>query len=272
MAGRESERWLVKPGDHVRLADVDPDATPGAPGGKGETNKATEPLVKKLFGLQERLWAERKQSLLVVLQAMDAGGKDGIIKHVFTGVNPAGTRVTSFKVPTEEERGHDFLWRIHRAAPGAGEIGIFNRSHYEDVLVVRVHELVAEAVWRARYDQIKTFEDNLAAGGTTIVKLYLHISRDEQKQRLEARLADPTKQWKFNVADLADREKWPEFMQAYEDALNHTSTKVAPWYLIPADHKWYRDFAVSHILVDTLERMNPQFGRPDEDLSKVVIK
>jgi PPK2 family polyphosphate:nucleotide phosphotransferase len=195
-----------------------------------------------------------------------------VVKHVFFGVNAQGTRVTSFKVPTEEERAHDFLWRIHKAIPGHGEIGIFNRSHYEEVLVVRVHELVPEKVWRKRYDDIRHFEDNLVDSGVSVVKLYLHISKGEQAERLQARLDDPTKHWKFNVGDLDDRARWPQFMAAYEEAVNRTSTKAAPWYVIPADHKWYRDWAVSHILIDTLEAMDPQYPEPEDDLGKVVIE
>jgi PPK2 family polyphosphate:nucleotide phosphotransferase len=270
MAEAHAARWRVEPGATVELGQVDTRSTEGAPGGKSDTASASEELQDALAGLQERLYAEGKQSLLVVLQAIDAGGKDGTIKHVFEGFNPAGCRVVSFKVPSEEERSHDFLWRVHAKAPAKGEVVVFNRSQYEDVLVVRVHDLVPEDVWRPRYDLINRFEGNLAAAGTRIVKLYLHISREEQAERFQARLDDPTKRWKFRTGDLEERARWDDYMAAFEEALTRTSTAAAPWYVIPADRKWYRNWAVSRILVETLEDMDPQYP-PAEDLAGVVV-
>ena len=264
------ERWRVQPGKPVKLESIDPSSTPGAPGGKAETLAVLPALHVELAALQERLWAEHRRSLLVVLQALDAGGKDGTVRHVFRGVNPQGTRVTSFKVPVGEEAEHDFLWRVHRAAPGTGEIGIFNRSHYEDVLVVRVLGLVPEKVWKARYDLINAFEQTLHHGGTAIVKIYLHISKGEQRRRLQTRLDDPDKRWKFSAADLEALRHWDEYREAYEDALEQTSTGIAPWYVIPADRKWYRNWVVSRILVKTLNRMDPHFPQPMEDLPATI--
>jgi PPK2 family polyphosphate:nucleotide phosphotransferase len=257
------KQWLVT-GPKFDLSKVDPASTDGAPGDKTETKPVLDELNDQLCSLQERLWAESKRSLLVVLQAMDTGGKDGTIKHVFKGVNPVGVRVTSFKAPNEEERRHDFLWRVHRAAPATGEIGIFNRSHYEDVLIVRVHGWVPEPVWRARYDAINDFERHLVAAGTTIVKLWLHLSPEEQAKRLRARLDDPTKRWKFNPEDLAERKHWHEYMAAATEMLRRTSTAEAPWHVVPADHKWYRNWAVSRILNDTLATMDPQYPEPKD--------
>ena len=256
------EQWLVPPGDSFDLAGVDPGSTPLAPGDKATTKAALEEMKDTLFGLHDRLWAEGQRSLLVVLQAMDGGGKDGTIRHVFRSVNPQGTRVTAFKAPNDEERRHDFLWRVHRAVPAAGEIGVFNRSHYEDVLIVRVHSMVPESVWRARYDEINDFERHLAAAGTTIVKLWLHISPDEQRDRLQSRLDHTSKRWKFNPEDLAERKLWPEYQEAAEEMLWRTSKPGAPWYVVPADHKWYRNWVVSRILIDTLDAMDPQYPEP----------
>ena len=266
----DAARWLVKPGSEVRLGKIDTRSTEGAPGDKAATEPATAAMHADLDLLQEKLYAEGERSLLVVLQALDAGGKDGTIKHVFRGFNPAGARVVSFKVPSEEERSHDFLWRVHAKAPAKGEIVVFNRSHYEDVLVVRVHDLVPEKVWRARYELINDFEANLVAAGTRIVKLMLHISKEAQAERFQARLDDPTKRWKFRKGDLAERERWHEYTAAFEEALSRTSTAEAPWYVIPADRKWYRNWAVSRILVETLEDMNPQYPAP-EDLTGVTV-
>jgi PPK2 family polyphosphate:nucleotide phosphotransferase len=257
-----SHRWRVKPGHPVDLGDLRPDATEGAPGGRPETEAAIPALLEELTDLQERLWAEASRSVLVVLQAMDAGGKDGTIKHVFRGVNPQGTRVTSFKTPTDIELAHDFLWRIHQATPRGGEIGIFNRSHYEDVLISRVHELVPEATWKARYALINSFEALLAQGGTTVIKLFLHISKEEQRRRFDSRLKEPNKRWKFQPGDLVERDHWDAYQVAYADALRETSTAAAPWYVIPADHKWYRNWAVSCILTDTLRAMDPRYPEP----------
>ena len=262
--------WRVKPGAPVDLAEVDPRGTPGAPGDRHVTTAAFDGLHDRLRNLQERLWAEHRQSLLVVLQAIDAGGKDGTVKHVFRGLNPAGARLVSFRAPSEEELAHDFLWRIHRHTPGAGEVVVFNRSHYEDVLVVRVHELVPEDVWRPRYELINQFEANLAAAGTRIVKLYLHISREEQAERLRARISDPDKRWKFRLGDLDERARWDDYRAAFEEALSRTSTAAAPWFVVPADRKWYRNWVVSRILVDTLEDMAPQYP-PGDDVEGVVV-
>jgi PPK2 family polyphosphate:nucleotide phosphotransferase len=253
----------VDRGAAIRLADLDPTATPDAPGDKDATKAATAALAEQLGELQERLYAESKQALLVVLQAMDTGGKDGAVKHVFNGVNPLGVHVASFKAPTPVELAHDFLWRVHARTPAKGDIVIFNRSHYESVLVERVHELVPKKTWKARYAQINAFEKELVAEGTTIVKFFLHISKDEQRERLLARLDDSTKRWKFNADDIAERARWDDYMDAYEDAINKTSTKHAPWHVVPADKKWYRNYIVTKLLVETLEKMNPQF--PDRN-------
>ena len=265
------EHWLVRPGGWFDPAAVDSSSTPGAPGKKAHTGRAADELRAELAVLQDRLWAESRQSLLLVLQALDAGGKDGTIRHVFRGVNPQGCRVTTFRVPTAEEAAHDFLWRVHRETPARGQIGIFNRSHYEDVLVVRVHGLVPQPVWRERYRIIRDFEHGLAAGGTRIVKVFLHISKEEQAARLRARLARPDKRWKFRVSDLEERERWDDYQTAFRDAINHTSTAEAPWYVVPADRKWYRNWAVLTILVETLRAMDPQFPAPAEDLDGVVV-
>jgi PPK2 family polyphosphate:nucleotide phosphotransferase len=256
----------------VRLADVDPASTDGAPGRKRTTEATFADSAKRLAALQERLYAEGTRSLLVVLQALDAGGKDGTIKHLFRGFNAQGVRVTSFKVPTEEERVHDFLWRVHRATPPAGEVMMFNRSHYEDVLVVRVHQLVPEPVWRGRYDLINGFEQGLAAAGTRIVKVMLHLSKAEQAKRFRDRVTKPDKQWKFRLGDLEERKRWDDYMAAFEEALARTSTDLAPWYVVPADHKWYRNWAVGRIVTETLEEMDPKYPPPAEDLSKVVVE
>jgi PPK2 family polyphosphate:nucleotide phosphotransferase len=248
---------MVKPGKKFRLKDWDP-----ADHGKYTKEVAeaeTAKLHDRLEHLQEKLYAEHKRALLIVLQGMDAAGKDGTIKHVMSGVNPQGCDVTSFKQPTAKELDHDFLWRVHSAAPPKGMIGIFNRSHYEDVLVVRVHELVPEEVWRRRYGQIVCFEEMLAAEHTVILKFFLHISKDEQKRRFDARHADPDKNWKSSDADEAERKFWDEYQEAYEDAIGKTSKDHAPWFVIPANEKWYRDLAISQVIVGTLERLNLQY-------------
>jgi PPK2 family polyphosphate:nucleotide phosphotransferase len=209
---------------------------------------------------------------LIVLQAMDTGGKDGVIRRVFDGVNPQGVRVASFKVPTQEELDHDYLWRVHKVTPGNGEMVIFNRSHYEDVLVVRVHNYVPPEVWKKRFEQINHFERLLAENGTTILKFFLHIDLDEQKERLQARLDDPAKRWKFRLGDLKERKLWDDYMQAYEDVLSKTSTDYAPWFIVPANRKWYRDLIVSSVLVETLQGLNMKFPEPEENLDGVVIE
>ena len=265
-------RLLVAPKSAVKLKAIDPASTEGAPGDEATTQAASEELNAELSELQARLWAENRRSLLVVLQALDAGGKDGAIRKVFGGVNPQGCRVTSFKAPSEEELAHDFLWRAHQAAPRRGEIGIFNRSHYEDVLIVRVHDLVAKSVWSQRYGLINDFEANLAAAGTTIVKCFLHISKEEQAARFRERLENPERHWKFRAADLEERAYWDDYQGAFEDVLAKTSTATAPWYVIPADHKWYRDWALLSVLVQTLRDMDPQYPAPEEDLKGIVVE
>jgi PPK2 family polyphosphate:nucleotide phosphotransferase len=222
--------------------------------------------------LQEVLFAQAKHKMLVVLQAMDTGGKDGVIRRVFDGVNPLGVKVASFKKPTPEELAHDYLWRVHRHTPASGELVIFNRSHYEDVLVVRVHELAPKGRWQKRYEQITHFEKLLAEEGTTIIKFFLHISKEEQKERLQARLDDPDKRWKFAVGDLNERDLWDSYMAAFEEALSKTSTDSAPWYIVPANRRWFRDLVVSEVLVETLESLGLEYPEPTEDLDNVTIK
>lgn len=254
----------------VRLAEVDPDER-GAFEDKDAGKAALKVERKRIAAIQERLYAEDGQSLLVILQATDTGGKDGTIRNVFKGVNPQGCVVSSFKVPTEEEASHDAFWRYHRRTPARGMIGIFNRSHYEEVLVVRVKRLAPERVWRSRYDQIVAFEDLLAKNGTKILKFYLHISRVEQRERLRARLDDPEKHWKFAVGDLEERARWDEYQEAFEEAINRTATPVAPWIVMPANRKWYRNWLVAKTVADTLEAMDPQFPAPEADLDGIVI-
>jgi PPK2 family polyphosphate:nucleotide phosphotransferase len=253
----------VAPGTTVRLASIDTVSTPGfKSGNNGDAKAKAEALLEanreRLQRFQYRLWAQNKRSILLILQGMDTSGKDGVVRHVIAGMNPEGVRVVSFKKPSEIELDHDFLWRIHKECPGRGEMTVFNRSHYEDVLVVRVHGLVPEKVWNGRYDLINAFEKSLAASGTVVVKCFLHISKDEQKERLLARLADPEKNWKFNPSDVAERAKWDEYQRAYEDALTKCSTPGSPWHIIPADKKWYRNAAISQILADTLEALDPK--------------
>jgi PPK2 family polyphosphate:nucleotide phosphotransferase len=248
---------------NVRLADIDPDDTSLAPGGKEETRAASEALCAKLGDLQELLFAGHHHKLLVVLQGMDTSGKDGTVRHVMNGVSPQSVRVTSFKKPMEQEADHDYLWRVHAAVPGNGEIAIFNRSHYEEVLVVRVHKLVPEKVWKKRYGQIRDFEEMLAENGITILKFFLHISRDEQRKRLQARLDDPTKRWKFQHGDVEERRLWDDYQRAYEDAIGKTSTKSAPWIIVPANAKWYRNWLVARTIVQELEELKMTYPQPD---------
>jgi PPK2 family polyphosphate:nucleotide phosphotransferase len=264
------EVWSVKPGSKVNIATIDPGDTRALKGGRTAADEALRGDQAALIELQTRMWAEHSRSLLLVLQGTDASGKDGTIAHVFGGVNPQGTRVTSFKPPTAEELAHDFLWRVHLAMPRAGEIGIFNRSHYEDVLVARVRKLVPKSVWKLRYDDITAFESLLHQGGTTIIKCCLLISNDEQRRRLEERLRDPQKRWKFQRGDLEDRALWKEYQAAYSEAIARTSTKDAPWYVIPSDHKWYRNWAVSRLLIETLTEMDPKYPEPP-DLAGIKI-
>lgn len=220
-------------------------------------------LREKIIEIQPRLYAERKQALLVVFQAMDAGGKDGTTRKVFSGVNPQGVKVVSFKAPSKDELAHDYLWRIHQQIPAKGMMTVFNRSHYEDLLVVRVDNLAPKSVWEKRYDHINAFEERLVDEGVTILKFFLHISKVEQKERFQDRLDEPNKNWKFDPGDLEKRKQWDAYQQAFEDVLERCSTKHAPWYAIPADQKWYRNLAISRVIVDTLKKMNPQFPEVD---------
>ena len=260
----------VEPGRRIDLGALDPGDTRGWE--KEAAGVATDELLPELTELQERLWAEGSRAVLIVLQGIDAAGKDGAIKKVMTAFNPQGCPVTSFKVPSAEELDHDFLWRIHRRVPGKGEVGVFNRSHYEDVLVVRVHGLVPPEVWRARYDQIVAFEDHLAATGTTIVKCFLYIDKEEQRERFQARYDDPTKRWKFAMGDLDERKHWDDYIAAYEDALSTTSTDRAPWYVIPANKKWFRDLAVATILAETLRELNPAWPAAADLPENLVVE
>ncbi len=266
------DQYRIKPGTSVELSRWDPAEREAFEGDKDDARTTLKDLNNRLEELQELLYAEGKHKILIVLQAMDSGGKDGTIRHVFDGTNPQGVKVASFKKPTDEELAHDYLWRIHQHTPGSGEITIFNRSHYEDVLVVRVHDLVPPEVWGRRYDHINSFEKLLADEGTTILKFYLHISKDEQKKRLQARLDEPHKRWKFAKGDLAERARWDDYIRAFEAALSKTSTEWAPWYVIPADRKWYRNLLISKILVETLEGLEMTYPEPEEDLEGLVIE
>ncbi|MFN4293891.1 MAG: polyphosphate kinase 2 family protein [Thermoflexales bacterium] len=264
--------YKVTPGHPIRLSDFDPEDTRLFDGQKSAAKAQVDALNDELENLQELMYAEHKRKLLIVLQAMDTGGKDGLIRSVFDGVNPQGVKVANFKAPTPVELDHDYLWRVHPHVPGKGEIVIFNRSHYEDVLIVRVQALAPESVWRRRYQHIREFERMLADEGVTILKFYLHISKDEQKRRLQARLDDPNKHWKFNIGDLKERARWDDYMRAYEDAINETSTEWAPWYVIPANKKWYRDWVAVNIILDTLKGFKMRYPQPKEDLSQVAIE
>jgi len=264
-------KFVAKPQAKVRLSKIDPSYK-----GNHETRGAALPEIQKhverLGSLQYLLYAEGNQSLLVVLQALDAGGKDGIIRHVFSGMNPQGTFVFGFKQPSKEELAHDFLWRVHLRAPGKGDFVIFNRSHYEDVLVVRVHNLVPESVWSKRYDQINDFEAMLSRNGTTVLKFFLHISPEEQLSRFKQRLDDPSRQWKITESDYSERELWSKYMDAYDDAIAKTSTKQAPWYIVPANHKWFRNLAVSQIIADTMEEMGLKLPPTHVDIAEIRQK
>jgi len=265
------KKFAVEPGTKVRLSKIDPSYT-----GKHETHEKALGEIQKNVGrmdkLQYLLYADGRQSLLVVLQALDAAGKDGTIRHVFSGMNPQGTFVFGFKQPSREEAAHDFLWRAHQRAPGNGEVVIFNRSHYEDVLVVRVHKLVPQSVWSKRYDLINDFEAMLSGNGTTILKLFLHISPEEQLSRFKQRLDDPARHWKISESDYSERELWPKYVDAYEDAMELTSTKRAPWYIIPANHKWFRNLAVSQIIADTMDEMGLKLPPTRVDISDIRRK
>ena len=261
---------VPSPGKKVRLKDYNPSDNGDC---KNETDaeELIEKDLKRLRDLQEVLYADRGHALLVVLQGIDAGGKDGTINHVFRGLNPQGVVVTSFKQPTGEELAHDFLWRIHKRVPEKGYIGVFNRSHYEDVLVVRVHNLVDKKVWKTRYDQINQFEEMLAENGTTILKFFLYISKDEQKKRFEARRDDPQKRWKFALGDLQERQLWDDYQEAFDDMLSKCNTDYAPWTIVPANHKWYRNLVVTRTIVETLEKLDLKYPSPVENIEKVVI-
>ena len=265
------DKFIVKPGQRLRLNEVDPSYK-----GHHETADAavaeTERYHPKLARLQSLLYAEKRRSVLIVLQALDAGGKDGTVNHVFATLNPQGARVVGFKHPTDAELAHDFLWRIHPHAPAKGEIVIFNRSHYEDVLITRVHKLIDEAVWTARYERIREFEKGLADSGTTVLKFFLHISKDEQLSRFGERLEDPAHNWKISDSDYAERGLWDDYITAFEDALSHTSTRHAPWFVIPANHKWFRNLAVSQIVADTIDQLSLSYPPPTVDLMEIRRK
>jgi PPK2 family polyphosphate:nucleotide phosphotransferase len=268
------DRYRVTSGSPIDLTDFDPgDPGPFSPDGDGKD--AARELLKaqrdRLAELQRLLYADGGRSLLVVLQAMDAGGKDGTIRKVFSGVNPQGVEVTNFKAPSAEELAHDFLWRINRALPRRGMIGVFNRSHYEDVLIVRVKELVPESVWSQRYAMIDAFERRLVASGTAVLKLFLHIDKDEQRQRLQARLDDPSKHWKFNPGDLAERARWGAYMEAFEVAVGRCSSPEAPWLVVPANREWYRNVVVTQAIIEALEGMGLRYPEVDFDPTSIVI-
>jgi PPK2 family polyphosphate:nucleotide phosphotransferase len=265
------KRFMVEPGAKVRLSKIDPSYT-----GKHESHEKAKPEILKhcerMDRLQYLLYADGNQSLLVVLQALDAAGKDGVIRHVFSGMNPQGTFVYGFKQPSKYEAAHDFLWRAHLRTPGKGEVVIFNRSHYEDVLVVRVHKLVEHAVWSKRYDLINDFEKMLVQNGTSILKFFLHISPEEQLERFKQRLDDPSRNWKISESDYSERELWPKYVDAYEDTIKLTSTKHAPWYVIPSNHKWFRNLAVSRIIADTIDDMGLKLPPTHVDIADIRRK
>ena len=263
------KKLIVKPGSKVRLEHFDPSYHE-----KHESHKSALPEIQKnlqkMEQLQYLMYAERKHSLLVVLQGLDAAGKDGVVRHILTGMNPAGCAAVGFKQPTPEELAHDFLWRVHPHVPTKGSIAIFNRSHYEDVLVVRVHQLVPEKVWSKRYDEINEFEKLIVTqNATTILKFFLHISKEEQLARFAQRLDDPARQWKISESDYKERDYWGDYTEAFEDVLNRTSTERAPWFVIPSNHKWFRDLAVSQIISRTMEEMGMQMPKPTVDLAKI---
>jgi len=261
LARVHTERYRIEPGKKVKRERWEPGDTSGFSGSEDEARNESAALDRKLDQLQEMLYAEHKHRVLIVLQAMDTGGKDGIIRRIFEGVNPSGVRVEHFREPTPEDLAHDFLWRVHPKVPANGEIVIFNRSHYEDVLVARVHKLVPREVWETRYRQINDFERALAEQNTTVLKFYLHIDKEEQKKRLQERLDDPNKEWKFSRDDLLERELWDEYMKAYEEAIEMTSTSWAPWYLVPGNHKWFRDLLVASVVVSHLEDFRMKYPR-----------
>ena len=265
------EHLRVKHGTGFDLAKVNSDSTPGTNKNKAELDASIVALHLKLEELQGRLWAESKRSLLLVLQALDTGGKDGTIRRVFGGVNPQGVSVHGFRAPVGEELKHDFMWRIYRALPQFGSIGIFNRSHYEDVVATRALSMIDKAEQNRRFKVIRSFEEHLTDSGVMVVKVFLHISKDDQRKRLQERVDDPAKRWKFSTADLATRDKWDDYIDIYSHVIGETSFDFAPWFVVPARHKWYRDWAVINLLVDTLESMNPQFPQPESGIEKLII-
>jgi PPK2 family polyphosphate:nucleotide phosphotransferase len=260
-------KLVVAPGSRVKLKSIDPGWHDKRYKDDAETDLSRE--IARLTDLQYRLYAEKKHSLLIVLQGIDAAGKDGTVWHVLTAMNPQGTTVTGFKEPTEQELAHDFLWRVHPHTPGKGQVAIFNRSHYEDVLVVRVHDLVPKAVWSKRYDRINDFERLLAENGTTIVKFFLCISPEEQLERFKDRLDDPSRQWKISESDYTERARWGDYVKTYEAMLERCSTGHAPWYVIPSNHKWFRNLAVSRILADTLDDLKMKVPKPTIDIDAI---
>jgi PPK2 family polyphosphate:nucleotide phosphotransferase len=264
------DKFIVKPGQRLRLNEIDPSykGHQTADAAIAETERYRLTLTR----LQSLLYAEKRHSLLIVLQALDAGGKDGTINHVFAAFNPQGVRVVGFKKPTDAELAHDFLWRVHPYAPARGEIVIFNRSHYEDVLITRVHQLIEKAVWTARYDRIREFEKGLAESGTTVLKFFLHISKDEQLSRFAQRLEDPAHNWKISASDYDERALWNDYITAFDDALSDTSTDHAPWFVIPANHKWFRNLAVSQIVADTIDQLRLSYPPPTVDLTEIRRK
>ncbi|MBK5278502.1 MAG: polyphosphate kinase 2 family protein [Bacteroidia bacterium] len=266
-----SKKFIVEPGSNVSLNNFDTKFAKKH-GKKKSSKKKTGKLKEKMHELQYRLFAEHKHSLLIVLQAPDAGGKDGFVRHVIISMNPQGCRVVGFKEPTPEELTHDFLWRIERQVPKPGEVVVFNRSHYEDVLIVRVHNLVPKKVWSKRYEQINEFEQHLIANDTHILKFFLHISKEEQLQRFKKRLNDPTKRWKISEADYTEREYWERYETAYEDALSKCSTKEAPWFVIPSDQKWFRNLAISQIIVETMKKLHIEFPEPKVNIEDIRRK
>lgn len=265
------KRYIVKPDSKVRLLDWDPSDTHYFDGSKKEAKVELQSYNLKLRSLQELLFAESKHKLLIVLQAMDTGGKDGTIRHVFNGINPQGMKVTNFKSPTKREVNYDYLWRVHQKVPAKGEIGIFNRSHYEDVLIVRIHDLVPKSVWKKRFTHINEFERMLCDEGTTVLKFFLHIDKDEQKRRLEARLSTPEKHWKFDPSDISERKLWDQYVAAYEEVLEKTSTDWAPWRVIPGNNKAYRNLVIAKTICKTLEGLNMSYPKPAEGLDKIVV-
>jgi len=266
----DTSEYRIGPGKPVDLNDWDPDDTSASPWKKKDAKEESDKLDNKLDQLQEMLYVEHKRSLLIVLQGMDTSGKDGVIRSVFQGVNPSGVRVVHYRQPSEEEKDHGFLWRAYKQIPGKGELTIFNRSHYEGVLVERVHNIVPKEVWQKRYEEINEFEQLVSQEGNTILKFFLHIGFEEQKKRILARIQDPTKEWKFSEDDIRERKFWPEYMKAYQDALTKTSTNSAPWFLIPSNHKWFRDILVASIIVETLESFKMSYPKIPKDLKEKI--